>query len=313
MGKFIVVKRKIISVYLILFLYISTLSIGISSPLNNTENYKGDNFDEKESWVVIICGGDDGNPRDITAGPELLRASSQRVYNTYKSLGYDDEHIYYLLDRDISAEGVDGLVSKSNMQGSITTWLASKVDYNDDCSIIYIGHGWLGNKRFDYKPHLIIWNNLTRSLEYVFDDELSQWVDEISYSNCTIIIDACFSGCFIDKLSKENRIIITGTSSKAAGFGPNELIFSYHFFNKLVTSVSYGQAWEYADKQLFKRNILDELRISVSLFELLINKIGMFVQNPQIDDNGDKISHGTILPNKLPIRNDGLLALKVYP
>lgn len=305
------IRRKITTVYIVFFLLsLSIIPIVTSVQIAIKENKSPEinsNNDKKEHWVVLICGGASDNPPTMFhADAEPLRKATRHAYETFKSLGYDDDHIYYLHDRNISAEGADGLVNKSMVNYTITEWLATHSDYNDDCCVYFIGHG-------SRKKSIAVWNDALKQYEHIFDNELAEWVDNINCHICTVVLDACHSGGFIKSLSKNNRILITSTSWLLYGFGLNESIFSYHFLNKLVENVSYGESWEYADKQLLRLQTPD---ISTSPLVLRIYiKIGMLLfENPKIDDNGDGRGHGRIFrADKLPIRRDGFLALETYP
>ena len=130
-------------------------------------------------------------------------------------------------------------------------WLKSHSDNNDNCCIIFIGHGGPGI--------LGIWNYEKGTPELLYTYEFASWVDILEYNVLTVIIDACFSGTIIRPLSQENRIIISSASPSGVSTGLSEIVFTYHFFNKLEKNVSYGKAWEYADKQMARMNIPDVL------------------------------------------------------
>ena len=305
--------KKIIIATILTCLVLSTSSVSAIFSSNSTNNFSFEasiiNF-SKEKWVVIICGGADPNSPEGKAGPIPIRNTSRHAYETFKLLGYDDDHIYYLHDNNYSAEGADDIVSRINIRNAFTEWLASHSDENDECCIVFIGHGG---------PFLLsIWNYEDEIAEFIFAAEFAAWINTVESNLTTIIIDACFSGSLISSLSKENRIIITGTSPLSPGLALFELVFSYHFFNKLSKNISYGKAWEHADKQISRRNISDIMpNLGGNLWDKLILyikiKLGTFMQNPKIDDNGDRKGRGTLWADNLPIKGDGNLALDTYP
>lgn len=306
--------RKILSLYIILLFLVSAATsfvVGKNTIIN----------DERDHWVMIICGGAEGNPPQGIAGAEPIINSSIHAYKTYKNLGYNDDHIYYLCDGNLSAEVADNVVSKAAVEYAITNWLKNHSDANDDCCIIFNCHGgqrFIQDNRMVNIPYLAVWNDTSKQYEKIFAYELAAWLDPITYDVCTVIIDACYSGSFIKTLSKNNRIIISSSSIiKRAIALENELLFSYFFFNKLDENVSYGKAWEYADKQIIHPQH-SELQ-SFPFFKRIIVKCLMLFQiprfqNPKIDDNGDGIGHGrTFFADRLPIGGDGHLALETYP
>jgi len=308
------IKKKIVTKVLVTSLLLlsslSSASARLSSQDNSSSDEDYSNNDLKEKWVVIICGGERPK-KDIKDGAKNFRKTSVHVYETYKKLGYDDEHIFFIHDKNVSAEGADCIVSKSRVRYAITEWLDNHSDYNDDCCIVFNGHGGPGL--------LSLWDIEKNISEFVYFFDFSKWIDQIDYNVLTIIIDSCYSGTFIRPLSKENRIIISSTAPFRKGIALNEIVFSYHFFNKLAENVSYGKAWEYADKQLACMNIPKDLwpDLGKTFYETLklwvkCKKV-MFLQNPKIDDNWDRQGHGNHFANKLPIIGDGKLALNTYP
>lgn len=291
-------------IILLLLPLIRTANAAFNPQINITSSNQLSDSD-KENWVVIICAGANDNISEGKVGAESIRATSKHVYDTFKQLGYDDEHIFYLHDRNSSAEGADGVVSKSMIEYAITDWLNGNLDSNDNCCIFYNGHGG--------RNVIGIWNYVNDSSEIINDYEFASWIGILEYNVLTIVIDACFSGTFIDELSGENRILLTSSSPYFPMVGLYELVFSYYFCNKLIENVSYGKAWEYADKQIARMKITEDLLSNEGIILTILAKISMFLQNPQINDNNDKKGHGTFFANKLPVKGDGILALITYP
>ena len=195
--------------------------------------------------------------------------------------------------------------------------LLEKSDENDDCFICIIDHGGFAipknTPRFkNGESNFKIFDCVLEKQEFIWGSELGDWLDYISYNVCTILISACFSGGFIRDISKENRIIMT-TTKICPGVGSIWGDFTSFFFDKLVENVSYGKAWEYAEKKIRSVKIRD-LPSEVTLLNKTKVKLGMLLQNPQIDDNGDGRSSGRrFIADRLPIWKDGHLALKTYP
>jgi hypothetical protein len=299
---------KIITIIIITFYSFQLINVNIyaKNTIIKCEN-------EKENWVVIMCGGVKNDSRGIY---NVQINTTNKAYNKFKTLGYDDEHIYFLQfknpenDSEKLPNGADGFSNKSNAKYALENWLASKSDYNDNCFIYLADHGSyfinLGGSVFYFYDYL------NDKEEYINGSELNEWIDKINYSICTVFIDACYSGGFIKHLSKENRIIMT-SSKLTPGVVSLTGDFSQFFFEKLNANVSYGTAWEYAGKkhlQIKIKDLPDEERLLIKI----LARIGILIQSPQIDDNGDKMGSGRrFIPDKLPIRKDGFLALQTYP
>jgi len=299
---------KIITLLTITFFIAQIFNSNISAK-NTSLNFEN----EVENWAVLICGGVKNDTHGLD---KVQRNTTIKAYNTYKKLGYDDEHIYFLQLKNPSnenedlPEGVDGFSNKSNAKFSITNWLSHNSDGNDNCFILLIDHG---NFHFNTGGGLFwFYDNLSDKEEYLSSIELSDWLDKINYSVCTIFIDACFSGGFIKHISAENRIVITSTKL-TKGVASSTLDFSSFFFDKLEENASYGKAWEYAEKNHLQIKIKD-LPQEASLLLKIVAKILILRQSPQIDDNGDGRGSGNrFITDKLPIRKDGFLALQTYP
>jgi len=300
--------------------FVTTVLLGTMYCKSVGANIDGASFDpvKKEKWVVIVCGG----CKDIEhwweksmAGAEIIRKTAIHTYETFKQLGYDDQHIYFIVDRDVPCDGKDTVVSKEAVRYAIANWLKNHSDDDDDICVILHCHGHYRPLRCDGRAFVKIWNNETREWECIYDRELDSWLDNVSYSVCTVIIDASHSGSFIKVLSQENRIIITSTTPYTAAIAFGESIFSYFFFNKLSENASYGEAWEYADKKLKRMKIGEMPPVPEvgTIEKIYVKFLVCMLQHPQIDDNGDGKGHGTIFADGLPLGEDGYLALSTYP
>ena len=101
-----------------------------------------------------------------------------------------------------------------------------------------------------------------------------------------IILDACYSGSFLDELSGvPNRLVITSADAENRAWSPEEVGgFSYSFIRELKHGQSVGEAFDYA-----KDKILDDSQTFGK-------------QNPQLDDNQDGLFAS----------NDGRFARSLY-
>jgi len=274
--------------------------------------------DEKERWIVLICGGVEEDPLGLD---RVFRIVTRQAYETFKNLGYDDDHIYFLQGKNLSdddednpPEGADGFSNKSNAKYAITSWLVDNSDENDDCFIFLIDHGSFVLEQRD--SCVCIYDYVYEKEERIWGYELAEWLDQITYNVCTVMITACEAYGFIKPLSRANRIIITSTKLEP-GTASITGDFTSFFFDKLGENVSYGEAWEYAVKKHRKIKIRDlppgeDLE---DFIKIILARIGFLISNPQIDDNGDGRGHGIrrFIPSSLPVRGDGYLALSTYP
>ena len=307
-------KKSVSLLIILILLLLGTCIIPVSG--EDITKPGTNDYNEKENWAVIISGGMN---ESIS---EAFKPTARRAYQTLKKIGYDDDHICFLQDSPTYGEGVDGSTNKSLFQYAITNWLKTHSDKNDDCLIYFVDHGGkLSHMSTEYG--IFVWNYKEDIYEFITPKEIDEWIGQITCNICTIVIDTCVSGSFIKFLSGNNRIIITSNYQLKSSYlikvneTTAEMLFSYHFFNKLAENVSYGKAWEYADKQILGFRLKD-VPIINQFRKLLVVKILKTIrtkhQNPQIDDNADGKGHGrTFFADRLPIGGDGSLALETYP
>jgi len=110
------------------------------------------------------------------------------------------------------------------------------------------------------------------------DDMLASYINSFPsyYSICTVVMESCEVGSFIDDLSGSKRIIITATDSDSSSYGT--LFGLSPFSEKILNSYGAGDnlkvAWENADAYIYE------------------NQYSLYGQNPQLDDNGNGYSVG---------------------
>lgn len=216
---------------------------------------------EIQKWGVIICGGSAyGDEQEDLVNATIL------AFRTLLQHGYSHETIYYLsvvnyTDADGDGQNdVDAYASKQNVLEAITGWLVNHSDFDSMCFIYIASHGGTlsyepdgtvigyfvldsdGNGYIDYKGGLPVDN------ERVMDSEIAYWTNQLTYGTLAIVIEACFSGSFIDNLSNPNyRIVITSTTQDKGAM--NDTIvkdipcFTYGFFISLNEGNSIGEAF----------------------------------------------------------------------
>lgn len=302
--------RKL-SIFLIAIFTIAINTLPITATQETSLRLIDGNVDH---WAIIVCGGFLDFPNSLVDG-------TRHAYNILKSLGYEDDHIYYFQQGNSMVEqGVDGFSNKSKIKFSITNWLANNSDENDECFIYFFCHGYHkanGSCVLIYETIKSgIWTNTT--VKPICSKELSLWLDQVKCNIISILIESCKSGDFIDDLSKDNRIIMTSSNKWDFATGPtNRTSFSNYFFDKIQQGTSIGEAWEYADNKLLNYKVRDMPEYSddwcKNIRIKIILRLAILFQNPQIDDNGDGKGYGRALfTDKLPIGGDGFLALRTY-
>lgn len=153
----------------------------------------------------------------------------RNIYQVFtEKFGYDDDDIYYLASDTLPA--VDEIPSKDHLMDAIANWTIGRVGNDTPVTIYLVGHG---------RRESFLLNQTTQ--EVVQSQELDAWMDGLQQVKpdipINIILDACYSGSFIDleeTLSGPGRVIIASTDEDSLAWSSeNGLMFSDHFLKKL--------------------------------------------------------------------------------
>lgn len=229
----------------------------------------------RKNCAVIVCGG-------VNDGLQLaFLLSALHAKRVFKSKGYNVLFLYRPL-----------LIT---LKLAITLWIPLNLGQEKKVFLYFADHG-----EEDGGFHL-------RNFVKLYPRDLDNMIDVIqdTFSTCTVVIDACYSGNYIMNCKGKNRIIMTSTDSthRCASDGfLSEGIFTKALMDALEWNYTYGKAWEHADYvvDVTYGNIYSE-------------------QNPQLEDSGNGYSVGdTNTANILPIMDsqgemDGYLALGLKP
>jgi hypothetical protein len=213
-----------------------------------------------ESWAVIVCGFNDL--------PDTFDEDTNGIYNVLKSLGLDDDHIYYLSPH--ADAGVDRVNTPANVQWAISE-VAAQSGNNDKVLFFYSSHGGV-----DY----LVCDTGTIA-GGIWASDLDNWLDAITCKEMSVIVEACHSGSLIGKYKngnylpaesdltvdgESNRVIFTSASTDSSSYadvdGPDdpnpsdsgsESIYGYIMAFSEPTAdtnrdgkVSFGEAQQYA-------------------------------------------------------------------
>jgi len=272
--------KKLFALLFCIFFLIGFPSV--SGVKNNTTTIYQSNEESAENYAIIIIGT---HYYDVFELPYDLNynfyIAGRIVYHALLNAGFDDDHIQYLdkfqtLDRYltdnlnyIDHRGMDGISSYNNIKNSFSDWLKSRSTENSNVFIFLIDHG---DSEGNFYP--------ASKTKAVSGNDIDQWLEGVEYNTLSIICEFCYSGAFIEHLSKEKRIILTATDCHSPSYSSwmvdtQGTYFIYYLLKELRDGKSLLNAWEVTDGA-----ILDE-------------KFCPNDQNPQIDDNGDGIGYGS--------------------
>jgi len=206
--------------------------------------------------AIIVLGGSESD----LIWP-VVENVGKLAYEALSFQGYLDEDIYMMSSVN-SISHWDATPTYSNLEFAINTWA---IDETYDLSLVLVGKG--NSEKFALSQG-----------ETVSATVLDKWLDTIQNEIpgiVTVIIDACNSSGFINKLAPDNgkkRICISGTGpDQASCFLLNGGIsFTSFFFNNVLKGNSIAVSF---------------FNSSTALNELNIN------QTPHLDDNSNGISN----------------------
>lgn len=191
------------------------------------------------------------------------------AYNFYKQQGYTDADIFYL-HVDPLHPGADQGPTVANLRNAITTWAVSKVGPQKPLIIYMMDHGDVDKLFVDEV-----------SLQHITPADLDTWLDQLEAAvpnvKVTVVIEACYSGSFIDgfqAISKPGRVIITSTDPEDVAFASAD---GARFSDIFLTSLNQGNGY-----CLSFRNAEDSVLQLSSL------------QKPWIDANGNQVPNETV-------------------
>ena len=213
----------------------------VGAPLHVVKQHYGN--------LVLVAGGGIENTNTLKESTQYL---SDLVYRRFKSRLFTDADIYYFnpmpwhdLDGDGYGENVvdDSTPTVAKFGQAITTWAASQ-DTDGPLYVYLIDHGGIDN--FMLFPG-----------EILTADQLKGWLDAFQTATTgrkvTVIIEACKSGSFTDKLiaTGRDRVIITSTNDQDAYMQLGDRIsFSQFLVDRLLTGDSLNAAYLKAKQQL---------------------------------------------------------------
>ena len=181
-------------------------AVGNSSTKNLTVTRTGQSL-----GAVIIVGGHN----ETFSLQNNIDLMTNHAYRIFQGAGYDKDHIYYLAYASQDADGdgtndVDGVANAANLDSAIRTWAAPFVGSGKPLHIYLADHGLVeGFCANGCSSGQVAPDSLDAALTYL---ETSTGLNQVN-----IIMEACHSGSFIDRLggvgsiSKANRVVISST------------------------------------------------------------------------------------------------------
>ncbi len=239
-------------------------------------------FNELQSaWIILV-----GDTADHNAMMQLQNAGNM-TYEVLRGNGFTSEQIFYMGPEvdSITQPYVNWSSTTASLEYVIKTWAPQHVSSSQSLGIVLISHG-------DTDAIALMVGGVP-----LWKSTLNSYLDTFeATSGCKriiLIIEACYSGSFIDAVSKDNRIIVA-SAHKFNGAAFNVLrtngAFTEAFWSSIASCDTIGRAFEKA--VIHVRNIGSK-------------------QKPHIDDNHDGLGNTVPPYSILPLGGDGNDALNV--
>jgi hypothetical protein len=225
--------------------------------------------------VVIVAGRNETDQLESN-----ITFMGDQAYRTFRRAGVPRENIRYLsvgVDRDADQDGhldVDDLPSRENVRYAVRDWPEERGLESGKPFYLYLtDHGGT-----DYYCAMGCGSG-----SWVRAEDLDLWLDDLEdntgVEEINVIIEACYSGSFIDvtaygaaEISSPGRVVIASTGSRARAF-PSERggYFSDAFFTALGDNADLWTAY-----------VTGRTAAQAAWTE----------QTPWLDDNGDAVADG---------------------
>ncbi|MCP4696615.1 MAG: hypothetical protein GY862_07175, partial [Gammaproteobacteria bacterium] len=233
-------------------------------------------------YAVLVQGKITSNE-----GLEAHNKTLNRVYRHLLARGFDPDNIRYFNYNPAQTDvQIYGKPDKSALQDSIENWAKTRLNGSPSALyVIMVDHG---------SPEQFILNN-----DAVSPPELNTWLNTLETGLTpdalaeprVVIIGTCYSGGFIQALSKPGRVIITSAAKNEVSYkGPLEadgIRGGEYFIESLFQSLRSGDSL----KAAFEAAAKDTEMLTRRNDGLSVNQGGMFrddaMQHPLLDDDGN--------------------------
>ncbi|MDM8561751.1 C13 family peptidase [Candidatus Marithioploca araucensis] len=222
--------------------------------------------------AIIIAGGGNQSSNPLWDTTESIANNTYRVLHEG---GFLNKQIYYLSPKpwaDINGDGNDDhIVDAPKPERPLTvndirdalTWAKTRGKLDQPLYLFFVDHG--GPDKLQIAKNTQMGAN---EFKAILDDYQNSTGNEL-----ILVIDASYSGSFLESLANPGRTIISSSSAtELAYFDVTDKTGFCHFFaSNLHKGMSFYDAFEYARDEQNK----------------MVNPIFEVVQTPQLDDNGD--------------------------
>jgi hypothetical protein len=198
--------------------------------------------------LIILAGGDQNDSTDKIKN--AIQYLANRMYSIFKTRGFTDEDIYYInhIDtQDLDGDGVvDGIVDQTEktvetLQHAVQ-W--AEAQENDGPLYLYVINHGEKNATF-----LIDFGQILTATQ--FDAFLDNFEDNTNRVSI-VMLEACYSGSFIDQLADTDRVIFSSSAADKYSFlsDAGDVSFSQFLSTYLLSGYNWEESFDLASNDL---------------------------------------------------------------
>ncbi len=194
--------------------------------------------------LIIIAGGDQDNTQDQIKN--AVQYLSDRMYQVFKARGFEDDEIYYINHesfKDFNGDGnTDNIVDQTQKTtASLQTAISWAMDQSNDgpLYIYLVDHGEKNGTFLLDGKQILTASQLDAMLDG-FEDQTGR--------NSIIILEACYSGSFMNILKDNDRIVFTSSAASKYSFlnDAGDVSFSQFLSNYFLVGKNWEDAFDLA-------------------------------------------------------------------
>ena len=226
----------------------------------------------KEEWINNL--NIDPDIIDYNASEENIKI----VFNNFKEIMTENDLLYMLV---IDHGGDDHYLPLLRI--GIDVW-QGKFAHDTYFGLEKTGEHISDGLDIKYKYNFGNYENKSAIDNRIYDHELSDYTKDINARRIIFVLQPCFSGGFVNDLSKKNHVIFTASRERQPAFAGFIGYFSHGLNGSADDSnndgeISLGEIYEYTAGEVYtwiKNNPEGNMGR---------------LQHPLIDDDGDKVGH----------------------
>lgn len=187
------------------------------------------------------------------------------------SFMWGDDNVKLLINSEATKKGI---------KSAIYDWLDPKEGKGDTVLFFFSGHG--------IREYISPYDASGNFESWLSSREISKWLNILGAERVVVVLNTCYSGSFIDNLSRDGRVIITCAEADQECWGVNSEDLRIGLFPTAIQEAFLLERFIMVDSNHDNQVSIEEIfRYAKTGVEGFIKKYPKFFtspQHPQIDD-----------------------------